>query len=163
MKKFIALVLIVVIAIAAVAVLKWDSLFHTTTDLSSKSVAELLRLQSEVKAELERKSTGNGLSSWYEYGMGRYLPNPNDVIGRKVAGFYDLGSSDEEYCSDRFKAKNADEFKLYCEACIGWGFTDVKNYGATRFTSCDSEGREVDLTYFKDPGEVSVRISLKDD
>ena len=163
MKKFLAVVLVLAVLIAAITLfLKRDDIFPTpitTTDLSDKSTSDLLTLQNEVKAELSRRAEAHdGVSSWSDILMGQYLPNPNDVFKKKVTGFFDLASNREDDFGDRFKNSSNESFKLYCDACIAWGFTNVESYNAVSFEARDSENRELSMVYYNSVGEVSVSL-----
>lgn len=83
-----------------------------------------VQIQRAIDRAAPEAILSSGYSSWYDHGMGQYLPNPVEVFDRQIethGAFVNNASRFELFIDDVDK----EEFKKYVEACRQCGFSRV--------------------------------------
>lgn len=157
MKKVIVLVLVMLLAFVA---------FAEDVDLSNYNVKDLIILESRVHAELERRSHSDGYSPCADYLLGKLIPNPDDVFERSAVNRGSLFTNREERFWCQAGNVTRQEYEIYSQACIDWGFSNVIQIDGITFNALNDDNKELDISYFEtsnNKGSMQIAIRIKED
>lgn len=126
MKKVFLLVAVFVFLLSSVGL-------SESLDLSAMSTEELLRLQSSIAEEIQKRSETNGVSTykkWYDFGLGQYLPDPAEIIGRKLEPYNNIQINTDSMFSEFLSGASKEDYELYVEALKTFGYNEnIQSYG----------------------------------
>lgn len=126
MKKFVTIV-------SAIAMLLSTVGFAESLDLSSMSTEDLLKLQSSITEEIQKRTNIDASASykkWYDFGLGQYLPDPTDIIGRKLEPYNNIQINTSSTFSEFLADATKDEYNLYVDALKTFGYNEnIQSYG----------------------------------
>ena len=81
-------------------------------------------------AVLPEAIKSSGYSSWYEQGMGSYLPDPTEVFGRSITTSGVFSNSNQHFYAS-IDSTSQEEYEKYVEACKKCGFTKLIEEGSS--------------------------------
>ena len=113
MKKIAAIVLVTVMSFFLTA-------YSEGIDLKSMSDEELFALREAVEMECSTRSSAS-YNSWYDYGLGKYIPDFSQVVGREVDVV--AAVSMDSIFSATISGATSEETSKYIEAVKAYGFT----------------------------------------
>ena len=157
MKKVAILVLVLLFAFVA---------FAEDVDLSNYNAKDLIILESRVHAELERRSHSDGYSPCTDYLIGKLIPNPDDVFERTAVDRGPLFTNREEEFWCQVDNVTRQEYEIYSQACIDWGFSNVIQIDGITFNATNDDNKELDISYFEtssNKGSMHIAIRIKED
>jgi hypothetical protein len=142
MKKFLCL-LVALILVGSIALAEF-------IDLSSMTDDELMALQSTVADEIKkRKGDESTIGSWYDYGIGQYLPSFSEVTGNTPMPS-DICWNDDTSFGDQFEGVTEEDFKAYCTALNEWGYNIDKFTTQSYYEASNSNGILVEVYLIDD-------------
>lgn len=111
-------------------------------------------LQSSKEPEPTEKPSGRTTGKykpWYPYGLGQYMPYPDDVFGRPVQNDSLLRLNTESSFMETLLGCDGSDYAMYKSACMEIGFTyEVAEVSIYYFTAKDSVGRSITLSLIGD-------------
>ena len=123
----------IVLIVSVLAMLLGIVGFAESLDLSSMSTEDLLKLQSSIAEEIQKRTSTDTFTSykkWYDFGLGQYLPDPTEVIGRKLEPYNSIQINTSSTFSEFLAGATKDEYDLYVEALKSFGYREnIQSYG----------------------------------
>lgn len=116
-------------------------------DLSSMSDEELIKLIDDANKELSYRS-GTIYGTWFDYGMGQTLPNPDIVFGRQAIGDTGVKVNKDTWFADEIDNVTPDEFELYIQACDIYGYNLSKERTTSAYKAEDFKGNNIRIMLY---------------
>jgi len=122
MKKIVAIV-VLVLYVCSFIVAKCESI-----NLDSLSDKELIELRNRIDEILSKEL--DDVKPWYDHGLGRFLPDPNVIIGRQLKSRpYSQMNTDGTF-SETVTGITYEEYGLYAKAIKSYGYNEsIQEYG----------------------------------
>lgn len=124
-------------------------------DLSGMTDQELIDLRDRIDGELSNRNT-TGYSRWYDYGIGMYLPNMEEVLGRELGTNLNFRANLDNYFSAGIDNTHDGDYDAICDACIAFGFTNVIERSIVSFSAKDESGHKLDIYGFSSFVEIRL-------
>ena len=144
-------ILVIVLLLCVIAYLYYVPFISVNTrkidsrSLSDLSTVELIEIRDIINSKLSTEGTLLGYTPWYSNGIGALLPNPDEVLGKKVTGNYPLASNDDKKLFDTLYGMNDDDVSLYATACMAVGFVFNMKTSTLGFEADNINGDHLDF------------------
>jgi len=119
---------------------------------------DLLDLKDMIQQEinyrgLEGDFSPGTFSPWYDYGLGKILPNPEVYLGHLYIQYDDFVNTDAGF-NETIGIMSSYEFESYVDFLIKCGFTQNASRFTGAFQGDNSDG--VKVTAYLDDGKMSI-------
>lgn len=128
--------------------------FAKIVDLSDMSREELIELREKIDKLLDEDEKNElSVSSWYDYGLGKYLPNPSEVLGRVVESDPIAKINTDSSFYETIENAMMDDFNTYVQTIKEFGYVEnVQTYGTGYFAVMNGK-YQVGVVYVDFPAQ----------
>lgn len=153
--KRVPYIIVIVLLLCVIAYLYYIPFISVNTrkidsrSISDLSTVELIEIRDIINSKLSAEGSLFGYTPWYSTGIGSLLPNPDEVLGKKVTGNYSFATNTNEKMQDAIFGMNDDDISLYTTACMAVGFVYNMRMSNNGFEADNIDGIHLDFFNFE--------------
>ena len=142
-KKLVSLFLISVL-VSMISI----SAFADVVDVTALSDEALLALKEQVLEEISVRHLEDSYAfgQWYNFGLGKILPDPAKVFGRSPKKHSIISNNDDKWFTENLEDITQEEFEMYVAALRMYGFNNSISASGISFEADNSDGIHINVT-----------------